>query len=130
MHPTLVGRCCWVRAGHHIPGALRSLRELSLVLPLGLVTRRPPTYVGSRDRVPTALAAPHSCHRIFHAARRNEGRVAGGGVGAPRRARSRLSRTGLAPDRGSRAGLAPQVSIGAGLAVLADPQRNRHSAAV
>ena len=42
-----------------ISGALRSSRELSLALPLGLVTWRPPTYVGSRDRTLTAGAAPH-----------------------------------------------------------------------
>ncbi len=41
-----------------IPGALRSLRELSLSRPVGLSIRRPPTPVGLRDRKsPPTLAA-------------------------------------------------------------------------
>src|SRR5258708_29411457 len=41
------------------PGALRSRRELSLAGALVPVIWRPPTYVGSRDHAPTAIAAPH-----------------------------------------------------------------------
>ena len=41
------------------PGALRSRRELSLAGTLVSVIWRPPTYVGSRDHAPTAIAAPH-----------------------------------------------------------------------
>ena len=39
-------------------GAVRSLWELSLPLPVGFGTRRPPTYVGARDHRPTAVSAP------------------------------------------------------------------------
>lgn len=39
-------------------GAVRSLWELSLPLPVGVGTRRPPTYVGARDHRPTAVSAP------------------------------------------------------------------------
>ena len=46
--------------GDKFPGALRSLRELSLAGPVGSDIWRPPTYVGSRDHAPTAIAAPHS----------------------------------------------------------------------
>ncbi len=45
--------------GDTFPGALRSSRELSLARPVGLVTWRPPTSVGSRDHTLTAIAAPH-----------------------------------------------------------------------
>lgn len=47
--------------GDTFPGALRSSRELSLARPVGLVTWRPPTSVGSRDHTLTAIAAPHFC---------------------------------------------------------------------
>lgn len=36
--------------GDIFPGALTILRELSLGRPVGFLKRRPPTYVGSRDR--------------------------------------------------------------------------------
>src|SRR5277367_4722525 len=39
-------------------GAVRSPWELSLSLPVGLGTRRPPTHVGARDHSPTACSAP------------------------------------------------------------------------
>src|ERR1039457_797754 len=47
------------RVWRQFPGALRSYRELSLAGLVGSVTWRPPTTVGSRDRTPTAFAAPH-----------------------------------------------------------------------
>src|ERR1035437_772050 len=47
------------RVWRQFPGALRSYRELSLAGLVGSVIWRPPTTVGSRDRTPTAFAAPH-----------------------------------------------------------------------
>src|SRR5436305_851916 len=38
---------------------LTVMAALSLAGPVGSVTRRPPTSVGSRDQPPTASAAPH-----------------------------------------------------------------------
>src|SRR3954471_8442209 len=46
---------CWI----HTPGALRSLRELSLAGSVDPDIWRPPTSVGSRGRNLTAHAAPH-----------------------------------------------------------------------
>ena len=74
-------------------GAVRSPWELSLSSPVGLGTRRPPTYVGARDHRPTAVSAPRSrLHRLSSGdiaiapdPRRSEGGPAPRGARAPRR---------------------------------------------
>src|SRR3954452_18715550 len=55
---TLPARGCGV-CRIHTPGALRSLRELSLAGSVDPDIWRPPTSVGSRGRNLTAHAAPH-----------------------------------------------------------------------
>ena len=50
----------WVARQDTFLGAVRSPWVLSLPLPVGFGTWRPPTYVGARDHRPTASSAPRS----------------------------------------------------------------------
>ena len=69
-------------------GAVRSQWELSLSLPVGLGTRRPPTYVGARDHRPTAFSAPRfnswdDAYLRENFAGPRQGASQGRGAGAP-----------------------------------------------
>ena len=81
-------------------GAVRSLWELSLPLPVGFGTRRPPTYVGARDHRPTAFSAPRSfedgtAERLTSAAADSKASLRKEGLarrkGLPGEARARLT---------------------------------------
>ena len=54
------GEAAWFVSRTTSSGPYRSLRELTLIGLVGPVTRRPPTFVGTRDRIAaTAKAASH-----------------------------------------------------------------------
>ena len=90
---------------HNSPGPYRSLRELSLAGLVGSVIWRPPTYVGSRDRSPTAIAAPHFiCNDEY---RRNRLHQKHGFANRPSHCAMRCRRLSAPPRRGDRGAAVP-----------------------
>src|SRR5208283_5356430 len=76
----------WVARQDKFLGAVRSPWELSLPLPVGFGTRRPPTYVGARDHRPTACSAPRTFSSEGLGRRRDHDRLRPESGAAARRA--------------------------------------------